>query len=366
MSELKTDKPKLTWIDIAITVTLLASIVGLAAWLLSSRFSYFAAPASSFGLVNLLKKPKDEDSTQAEVTETTRDRESVITPSTSDRFDGTDISMPPSSLDTALVIPEPPLGSNPVGQSLDPSIDPFDSSLLEVHLPLDEVFPSVNEAIDATSPDAQSDPLGDLVSPEMSDQPDPLRDLVPTVSSEPSEPSDQTGLPHDWIPTPPSPTPPSSTPIATPAPIDQPIRYLSERYDQGERNFQNFDLRNIDLNYRLLRLVGADLRELKAERANLQQVDLTQANLGRADLQYAKLDGANLSYTNLAAANLSGASLRGVNLREAKLMDAQLAIADLSYADLSGADLSGADLTDTNLYRARLDGAKLPDTLPRS
>lgn len=327
MAELKTEKPKLTWIDIAITVTLLASIVGLAAWLLSGKFSYVAAPASSFGLVNLLKKPKEEDSAQAKVPGSTQEGESAIIPpppqpddvSVPDGFmDGTDVFVP-STVDT-LPFPTEEI-SDDVQGSL--GVDPFDGSLLEVSANLDEALPPENSTID----------------PIASVQPDPLID--------------------------PMPTPPSVT-ISTATPDDQPLRYLSERYDQGERNFQNFDLRKVDLNYRLLRLVGADLRELKAERANLQQANLTQANLGRADFQYAKLDGANLSYTNLTAANLRGASLRGVNLRDAKLMDAQLAIADLSYADLSGADLSGADLTDTNLYRARLDGAKLPETARQS
>lgn len=329
MAELKTEKPKLTWIDIAITVTLLASIVGLAAWLLSGKFSYVAAPASSFGLVNLLKKPKEEDSAQAKAPGSTEEDESVVIPpppqpdnvSVTDGFmDGTDVYSP-STVDTLPF----PTADRPTEEISDNAqgtlgVDPFDGSLLDVSSSWDEALLPENSTID----------------PMASVQPDPSIDSVPT--------------------------PPSFT-ISTATPDDQPIRYLSERYDQGERNFQNFDLRNVDLNYRLLRLVGADLRELKAERANLQQVNLTQANLGRADLQYAKLDGANLSYTNLAAANLSGASLRGVNLRDAKLMDAQLTIADLSYADLSGADLSGADLTDTNLYRARLDGAKLPETV---
>ena len=332
MSEIKTDKPKVTWIDIAITVTLLASIVGLAAWLLSGKFSYVAAPASSFGLVNLLKKPKDEEDTQADVIDTTKtidainaidttgDRESAVILPTPSVIDGTDIYLPPTPPDTISVRPD----DRPEYDLLGQNADPFDGSLLELTPAPVEELPTEKEAIIAD-------------------------------------------LPNDRPDSPPVPTPNTSSAIASSATAsDQPIRYLSERYDQGERNFQGFDLRNIDLNHRVLRLIDVDLRELKAERANLQQIDLTQANLGRADFQYAQLDGANLSYTNLAAANLSGASLRGANLRDAKLMDACLTIADLSYADLSGADLTGADLTDTNLYRARLDGAKLPETMQRA
>lgn len=325
-SDVKTDKPKLTWIDIAITVTLLASIVGLAAWLLSGKFSYVAAPASSFGLVNLLKKPKEESETEAETSDaaTITGGEAIVMPETPDGVDGVvdgaDVYLPPTLLDNIPVSPD---------DRPEYSIDPFDSSLLEVNpapAPLEE-FPIESEAINANDANLPSD------------LPDPP--LPPTSTTSDVTPSSATAT-------------------------DQPIRYLSERYDQGERNFQSFDLRNLDLNYRTLRLIGADLRELQAERASLQQIDLTQSNLGRADFQYAKLDGANLSYTNLSAANLCGASLRGANLRDAKLTDARLAIADLSYADLSGADLSGADLTDTNLYRARFDGAKLPEAVRRS
>ncbi|TAF52253.1 MAG: hypothetical protein EAZ61_08645 [Oscillatoriales cyanobacterium] len=323
MAELKTEKPKLTWIDIAITVTLLASIVGLAAWLLSGKFSYVAAPASSLGLVNLLKKPKEDDTTQTEGSGSSEQEASAVIPPAPQPtaidgiVDGTDGYLP-STVDTPPFPSEDP-SVDPIwnDESGSPSADPFDGSLLEVSPSVSDAVPLENPTIDPSSPNLSEPSLEPVAPPR------------PTIS--------------------------------TATPEDQPIRYLSEHYDQGERNFQNFDLRNVDLNHRLLRLVGADLRELKAERANLQQADLTQANLGRADLQYAKLDGANLSYTNLAAANLRGASLRGVNLRDAKLMDAQLAIADLSYADLSGADLSGADLTDTNLYRARLDGTKLPE-----
>ena len=331
MSEIKTDKPKVTWIDIAITVTLLASIVGLAAWLLSGKFSYVAAPASSFGLVNLLKKPKDEEDTQADTIDTTKtidaidaidttgDRESAVIFPTPSVIDETDIYLPPTPPDTISVRPD----DRPEYDLLGQNADPFDGSLLELTPTPVEEFPTEKEAIVADLPNDR------LLLP------------VPIPNTSSAIPSSATAS-------------------------DQPIRYLSERYDQGERNFQGFDLRNIDLNHRVLRLIDVDLRELKAERANLQQIDLTQANLGRADFQYAQLDGANLSYTNLAAANLSGASLRGANLRDAKLMDACLTIADLSYADLSGADLTGADLTDTNLYRARLDGAKLPETMQRA
>ena len=303
------EKPKLSWIDIAITVTLVASILGLAAWLLSGRFSYVAAPASSFGLVNLLKKPKSEEDDEADETSAAA---KPVTATGGDK--PTNIAAPlplienpnPPVVPPVAPAPVEPTPVNPAPIDRNPFTDPFDSSLL--------------------------------------------------VPIEPPA-----------IATPPAPTPaPEPHVVATVSATEQPVRYLREQFAGGIKSFQSFDLRNVELNYEELRLLGADLREVRAERASLQQIDLAEANLGRGNLQYAKLDGANLSYTNLAAANLTGASLCGANLRDAKLNDAQLALADLSYADLSGADLSGADLTDTNLFRARLEGTKLPAGVSRS
>jgi len=315
------EKPQLTWIDVAITVTLVASIVGMAAWLLSGRFSYVAAPASSFGLVNLLKKPKSDESGESEASEA------------SEASDG---SAPSKSTDGKIV---DTADTTDRGPTTDTAIADGGSTIVSAPLPLIEnpnLRPTLAEPNPIESPDALGDPFdGSLLE-----------------LAEPSAPV------------------PTTNPMPAPAPAtigtsEGPIRTLRDRYATGAKDFQRFDLRNVELNYAELRLVGADLREVKAERASLQQIDLTEANLGRGDFRYAKLDGANLSYTNLSAANLSGASLRAANLRDARLNDAQLALADLSYADLSGADLSGADLTDTNFFRARLDGAKLPVGMAR-
>lgn len=83
---------------------------------------------------------------------------------------------------------------------------------------------------------------------------------------------------------------------------------LKQRYDEGDRSFQNTDLSGVDLS-------GLDLREADFRGADLygtQFMDslLCQANFSEGtNLGYAKLNGADLSGANLSSANLEGSSL---------------------------------------------------------
>lgn len=116
-------------------------------------------------------------------------------------------------------------------------------------------------------------------------------------------------------------------------------------------------------------LHGADLCQVRLNRANLHGADLRKANLSQASLV-----GANLCYANLTQANLSGAHLRGASLgsttltltnlsgadlRQAHLDRAKLLATDLSEANLSDANLYGASLNKVNLSGADLSGATL-------
>ncbi|MDJ0843138.1 pentapeptide repeat-containing protein [Crocosphaera sp.] len=117
---------------------------------------------------------------------------------------------------------------------------------------------------------------------------------------------------------------------------------LTERYKQGQRNFQGFQLRRGDL--RGLNLSHTDFRGVDLSYANLREVDFTGA-----DLRDAYLNEADLTGVNLTGANVSGASLIKIYLIKAKCYQ----------TDFSGAYLTGAYLTKTNFQEAKFNGSYL-------
>jgi hypothetical protein len=107
------------------------------------------------------------------------------------------------------------------------------------------------------------------------------------------------------------------------------------RYRQGDRNFQEIDLRLVDLS-----------------QAQLVQADFAQAllfgvNFSGADLRQVNFAGANLSQADFRGADLRGADLTGANLRRANLADA-----DLRDVELADAQLTGATMPDGRLFVA--------------
>ncbi|MBN1451854.1 MAG: HEAT repeat domain-containing protein [Anaerolineales bacterium] len=99
---------------------------------------------------------------------------------------------------------------------------------------------------------------------------------------------------------------------------------LKQRYSQGERNFNNADLRKADLGW----------------------TDLTEINLENADLRAANLKGSTLVRANLRGADLQGADLSRATLRGADLSEANLYMANLNDAFMIAANLLGATLPD--------------------
>jgi uncharacterized protein YjbI with pentapeptide repeats len=137
---------------------------------------------------------------------------------------------------------------------------------------------------------------------------------------------------------------------------------LKSAYQQGQRNFQKYDLRSIDLFE--AELPAIDLQESYLQAAHLPYADLSQAQLSRLQGQRMELSNAQLYQANLAEANLQEAqcvrcNFRYANLQAADLRHANFSGADLYMADLRAADLRGSDLTNANLDRAQLAGAKL-------
>ncbi|WP_107668733.1 pentapeptide repeat-containing protein [Cyanothece sp. BG0011] len=100
---------------------------------------------------------------------------------------------------------------------------------------------------------------------------------------------------------------------------------LLQRYQLGERNFQQAELSNMNL-----------------QQLNLENINLIGANLSGANLQYSNLNGAKL-----IAANFKNANLTGVSLVKAKLIGADLTNTNLTDADLTNADLTNVILNNT-------------------
>jgi DICT domain-containing protein/signal transduction histidine kinase/uncharacterized protein YjbI with pentapeptide repeats len=162
----------------------------------------------------------------------------------------------------------------------------------------------------------------------------------------------------------------------------QPItaKVLQQLYRHGRRDFNQSDLRSIDLSESCLS--GIDLAQAQLNDSNLSQVNLqgaslveavfSKAMLWRTDLRYSQLSAsrgdratlirANLSHATCDRSDLGRADLRLAELQFTDFSQANLAGANLSYANLTGANLAGANLSYANLTGANLAGANLSRT----
>lgn len=119
---------------------------------------------------------------------------------------------------------------------------------------------------------------------------------------------------------------------------------LTEKYEAGERNFAQINLKD------------EALPGINLTLANLQEANLVWCDLRKASLSHANLTSAQLRHANLSNANLQGAKLQGTDLQGAKLQGA-----NLSWAVLRGTNLTDADLTDVNFQNATLERVIMPD-----
>ncbi|WP_107671369.1 pentapeptide repeat-containing protein [Cyanothece sp. BG0011] len=129
---------------------------------------------------------------------------------------------------------------------------------------------------------------------------------------------------------------------------------LKEKYEKGQRNFQEFQLRRADL--RGLNLSYTDFRGVDLSYANLREVDFTGA-----DLRDAYLNEADLTGVNLTGANLEGASLIKIYLIKANCYQTDFSEAYLTGAYLTKSDFKEAKFNGAYLNSAKLSGAKLED-----
>ncbi|ACK68674.1 serine/threonine protein kinase with pentapeptide repeats [Gloeothece citriformis PCC 7424] len=121
---------------------------------------------------------------------------------------------------------------------------------------------------------------------------------------------------------------------------------LVNSYQEGNRNFAQHDLKNLNLSK--AKLPGINFYQAELVRANLQSADLSSADLGRANLSGANLKNINLTQAYLGYSNLEQADLRG----------ADLSSANLKYANLKAANLCGANLCDAQVTQEQLAMAK--------
>jgi uncharacterized protein YjbI with pentapeptide repeats len=137
------------------------------------------------------------------------------------------------------------------------------------------------------------------------------------------------------------------------------INYEAVKLLQSGKINEFNDKRSIE--FKILSMREADLRDADLRDADLRDADLRDADLRDADLKDADLRDADLKGANLSGSDLDGADLMGANLSGADLMGANLSGARLVGTNLGGADLVGARLWGANLVSTRLWGANLRD-----
>ncbi|MGB5772899.1 MAG: pentapeptide repeat-containing protein [Crocosphaera sp.] len=115
-----------------------------------------------------------------------------------------------------------------------------------------------------------------------------------------------------------------------------------QRYENGHRDFRNFQLRR------------ADLRGINLSNTDFRGVDLSYTNL--RDVNFS---GADLRDVYFNEADLTGANFSGANLEGASLIKVYLIKANCYRTNLTGAYLTGAYLTKTNFKEAKFNGAYL-------
>lgn len=126
----------------------------------------------------------------------------------------------------------------------------------------------------------------------------------------------------------------------------------------------------------IIKLRGADLREVELGWAKLRNVDLSftdlrNADLVLADLSDSNLENATLSYADLSWTDFSNSDMNGANLWGSKMLFTKFAKAklnDVSFVktetwqiDLKGAHLQGSRFMQADLKDANFTGANLID-----
>lgn len=149
---------------------------------------------------------------------------------------------------------------------------------------------------------------------------------------------------------------------------------FKDMYDNGERDFKNYILDNVDLkqfslygvnfencDFRLMDLRGVSLK-CRLEKANFSGMNLERFDFSNCALSQAKFIAANLRGANFVGAVLTKANFSDANLYYAYLMGADLSMANLTNAELAYANFNSADLSYATLDNSNLVWADLSHT----
>ena len=131
---------------------------------------------------------------------------------------------------------------------------------------------------------------------------------------------------------------------------------LQHRYQSGERDFRNLQLRRVDLHnmdFAGADFSGADFTEANLRNSNFQGCKFIGAFFNDADLSSATLSQANLQKATLIKAYLLKCDLQAPHLESALCTNAFFTRANLQQANLNGTLLTGANLTGAKLQDAR-------------
>ncbi|MEA5509658.1 pentapeptide repeat-containing protein [Crocosphaera sp. UHCC 0190] len=122
---------------------------------------------------------------------------------------------------------------------------------------------------------------------------------------------------------------------------------LTQKYQAGQRNFQDYQLRR------------ANLRGLDLSNTDFRGVDLSYANLRDVNFSGADLREAYLNEADLTGANFSGANLEGASLIKAYLIKANCYQTNFKRVYLTGTYLTKSTFKEAIFSEAYLNGAKL-------
>ena len=136
------------------------------------------------------------------------------------------------------------------------------------------------------------------------------------------------------------------------SPVEEDISQLVQRYQDGERQFTNKEMKGVTLVSQTL--VGLSLNQSDLSRSNLKDCNLSESDLTETIADFAKFNGCTIT----------GSLLRNTSLRDCKIILSDFYKSDFYQADLRRTDfysstLKRATLTLANLTDAKLDGVDL-------
>jgi len=132
---------------------------------------------------------------------------------------------------------------------------------------------------------------------------------------------------------------------------------LLRKYANGERNFRNITIRNVDIID--ANLEGADFRSSDLSfsyfyNVNFKGADFTNAKIKKSIFQNTYLTRANFRNADLSLSFFSHATLKNTNFTKSNLTHAYFYKSDFCGADFRGTKLKGITFNETNSENIRM------------